>query len=141
MVLPALASGYFSGASDNEDDFNPDADNVVKEVTEKRKNRRGQRARQKIWEAKYGKNAAHVKKEGERKYHEAKQRQEDFEAREARRERENALKAIAIDENPALKKLEEKKVKNATHPSWEAKKKLKEMQKTASFSGKKITFD
>ncbi|KAK0538983.1 hypothetical protein OC842_001106 [Tilletia horrida] len=87
--LPALASGFvtrglsfrdrgsdseYSGGSDEEGDFDMDIDENAEESAvvgadgkkksagkdEKRKNRPGQRARQALWEKKYGRNARHI---------------------------------------------------------------------------------
>lgn len=131
VVLPLLATGYFSGGSDDESDV--DNDQVVKAATTVRKNRRGQRARQKIWEMKYGKNAVHVQKEQQRAASEREQRQLEFEERQ--RKREAKAKAAAV---PAGEK--KKHVPTEMHPSWQAKK-LEEERANAKFQGKKITFE
>ncbi|KAI0086508.1 Bud-site selection protein [Irpex rosettiformis] len=57
--LPSLAVGFIRGDSDVSDFSDDDAGIAPK------KNRRGQRARQAIWEKKYGRNANHVKKQQE----------------------------------------------------------------------------
>lgn len=130
--LPQLATGYFSGGSDDEDDI--DNDEVVKAATTQRKNRRGQRARQKIWEAKYGKKANHVQKERDRVQSERERKQREFEERQRKRE----LKA---KEQPQNQEPEKKKQKAELHPSWVAKKAAEAKTKGAKFEGKKITFD
>lgn len=137
-VLPALASGYFSGGSDDEMEeeprdrgYNLSNDSVVKDATTQRKNRRGQRARRQIAELKYGKNANHLKKEREEKQQKWAQRQGEFEKREARR------KELGI-ERPEQKKLPELSEKKPLHPSWEAKKKLSAAP--VKFEGKKVVF-
>lgn len=137
-VLPALASGYFSGGSDDEMEDEPrdrgydlSNDAIVKEATTQRKNRRGQRARRQIAELKYGKNANHLKKEQEQKQQKWAQRQVEFEKREARR------KELGI-ERPEQKKLPELPEKKPLHPSWEAKKKLSAAP--VKFEGKKVVF-
>lgn len=137
--LPALATGYFSGGSDDEDmedaprdrGYDMDNDRVVKAATTQRKNRRGQQARRAIYEKKYGKNANHLKKEQEIKKSKWQERQAEFEKREARR------KELGI-ERPAQKKLPELPEKKPLHPSWEAKKKLK--ASPVAFQGKKVVF-
>lgn len=132
--LPELATGYFSGGSDDEE---LKEDKVVKEVTTVRKNRRGQRARQKIWEQKYGSKANHVKKERDRMASEREQKQKEFEERQRRRE----AKAVAAQKYTSSVSTETAPVQTAVHPSWEAKKKQEEKLKNVKFQGKKITFD
>ncbi|OBA20253.1 Bud-site selection protein [Metschnikowia bicuspidata var. bicuspidata NRRL YB-4993] len=140
LALPELATGYFSGGSDDEDDV--DNDKVVKEATTVRKNRRGQRARQKIWEQKYGTKAVHVQKENLRLASERERKQQEFEERQRRREQKAILaqqtntsktagSALASGLGDSLK----------VHPSWEAKRIAEEKMKNVKFEGKKITFD
>lgn len=140
--LPALATGYFSGGSDDEDEV--DNDKIVKEATTTRKNRRGQRARQKIWEQKYGKKANHVQKENQRILNEREQKQREFEERQRKREMKARLAKEAEEANQSAPKLEKKPSTSFTqkmHPSWEAKKAAEEKRKAIKFTGKKITFD
>lgn len=147
--LPELATGYFSGGSDDEDDIDNDA--VVKEATTQRKNRRGQRARQKIWEKKYGKEAKHIKEERAKAATEREIRQKEYEERCRKRE----LKAkLAMENAPSgsntaplgVRGSMTTKITTPTpppaqmHPSWEAKK-LAEAKQNVKFAGKKITFD
>ncbi|KAK6456372.1 Bud-site selection protein [Scheffersomyces xylosifermentans] len=150
--LPQLASGYFSGGSDDEDD-DIDNDKVVKEITTQRKNRRGQRARQKIWAKKYGKEAKHIKSEREQLASEREQRQKEYEERCRKRE----LKAkLAAPSGSNVEPLGDRKSRSSTptvapqvpvvqeakmHPSWEAKRIAEEKLKNVKFQGKKITFD
>lgn len=154
LNLPELATGYFSGGESDSDDFDPDADKVVKAATTTRKNRRGQRARQKIWEQKYGKEAKHVKLERERYMNEREQKQKEFEERQRKREEKarNAPSGSNVEpigqrvvrestptssnSTPAPAPVSEK-----VHPSWEAKRLAEEKQKNVKFAGKKITFD
>ncbi|KAK8440129.1 hypothetical protein CA7LBN_003086 [Candidozyma auris] len=142
LKLPALASGYFSGGSDDEEDV--DNDKIVKEVTTTRKNRRGQRARQKIWEQKYGSKAKHVQKEKQRILSERQQKQLEFEERQRKREMKAKLAREAAQENSKPPEDQTKKPSAAAqkmHPSWEAKKLAEEKMKSVKFTGKKITFD
>ncbi|WWC99076.1 hypothetical protein V866_005970 [Kwoniella sp. B9012] len=79
MFLPSLAAGFTrgdEGDSDPDDDLDPNG--VIGKNTKERKNRRGQRARQAIWEKKYGKGAKHVVK--------AKADEEAYQAAKAKRE-------------------------------------------------------
>lgn len=132
--LPSLATGYFSGGSDNED---VDNDNVVKAATTQRKNRRGQRARQKIWEQKYGEKAKHVQDERARVRSEAERKKAEYEERERKR----WLKAQTTGRPDSKLAGKGESAQLAVHPSWEAKKMAEEKQKNAKFEGKKITFD
>ncbi|EMG48941.1 BUD22 Bud site selection protein 22 [Candida maltosa Xu316] len=147
--LPELASGYFSGGSDDEDDA--DNDKVVKELTTQRKNRRGQRARQKIWAQKYGKEAAHIKKNIQRVASEREQRQLEYEERQRKREmkakmleeKQTGANALPLGERKAAQpQLQSQPVEpKSIHPSWEAKQKEKEKLKNITFQGKKVVFD
>ncbi|EDK42052.1 hypothetical protein LELG_00230 [Lodderomyces elongisporus NRRL YB-4239] len=160
--LPALATGYYSGGSDDEDEIGDvDNDRVVKELTQQRKNRRGQRARQKIWEKKYGSKAKHIVKDKERIQNEREIRQKEYEERQ--RKRELKAKLLAEKQKPTgsnMEPLGERKSRSANgtrtavgvvgaapaaekllHPSWEAKKQAEAKMKNVKFQGKKITFD
>lgn len=145
-ALPELANGYYSGGSDDEDDV--DNDKMVKEITAQRKNRRGQRARQKIWEKKYGKNATHVKEQKKQYESERAQRQLEYEERCRKRELKAQMsKASATGANTVdvgLRKphhLQTPTDPTKVHPSWEAKKLAEEKHKNVKFEGKKIKFD
>ncbi|KAH3673503.1 hypothetical protein WICMUC_003609 [Wickerhamomyces mucosus] len=150
--LPELQYGYVSGDSDSE----IDNDSMVESITKpQKKNRRGQRARQQIWEKKYGKGAKHIVKEKEEKAKIRQQKQLEFEERQRRREEKLKL-AIESGEiktggnstplgirnsngNPSIDQINENNTK--LHPSWEAKKKQQDALKKVKFEGKKITFD
>ncbi|RCK66236.1 Bud site selection protein 22 [Candida viswanathii] len=152
--LPELATGYFSGGSDDEDD-DVDNDKVVKEITTQRKNRRGQRARQKIWAKKYGKEATHVKKNQQRIASEREQRQLEYEERQRKRELKAKLLAEKQQTGANALPLGERKPGSTSsptptpqvaepkgmHPSWEAKKLEKEKMQNIKFQGKKVVFD
>ncbi|EGV60212.1 bud site selection protein 22 [Yamadazyma tenuis] len=142
--LPELTTGYISGGSDDEGDFQVDDDRVVKQVTSQRKNRRGQRARQKIWEQKYGKTAKHKQKESEAYENDKKRRQSEFEEREQKRRSraQEALENAPSGSNlTPIGRKQQDKPKKEEHPSWIAKKKEEEKLKNLKFTGKKITFD
>mmetsp|Transcript_5057 Transcript_5057/g.5661 ORF Transcript_5057/g.5661 Transcript_5057/m.5661 type:complete len:480 (+) Transcript_5057:60-1499(+) len=153
--LPQLATGYFSGGSDDEDD-EIDNDNVVKEATTQRKNRRGQRARQKIWAQKYGKEAKHVKKEQVIIASERERKRLEYEERCKKRELKAKMNSAPTGSNTAP--LAERRLRSNTevgvekpvemtkpiekeHPSWVAKRLAEEKQKNAKFQGTKIKFD
>jgi hypothetical protein len=134
--LPSLATGYISGSDDDEDNYDYDNDETVKSITTERKNRRGQRARQKIWEMKYGSSANHIQKEKEEKIEKVKQRQTEFEKRQAKRAKRQMDDPHRKSEtSKSTAKTDEKPI----HPSWEAKKKL--TATAVKFEGKKVRFD
>ncbi|KAG5365333.1 Protein bud22 [Yarrowia sp. C11] len=140
----SMATGYISGS----DDEDIDNDKVVKGATKKeRKNRRGQAARQRIWELKYGTQANHLKKQRQERYDKSQQLQKEWEEREAKRqERRNRMsqeEREAEDERQRRKKLGLKPEpkfhrddSGPLHPSWQAKK----AQSNVSFAGKKMVF-
>lgn len=144
--LPSLMGGYISGSESDASDID-----VAPAV---RKNRRGQRARQAIWEKKFKEKAKHLGQERpgrdsgwdlkrgavdgtERtpwkkgiktpfgRKPDGQSNEQEYAAPEPRRPRPPTKKD---DEGPL-------------HPSWEARKKAKEAQETAAYQGKKITFD
>ncbi|KAK4133644.1 Bud-site selection protein [Trichocladium antarcticum] len=143
--LPTLMGGYISGSESASDiDMAPP-----------RKNRRGQRARQAIWEKKYKETAKHLANQA------AKSRDSGWDLKRGAvdgdagkpwkrgirnpldRPKGPAAAAGAMDAPP--KKPAAPRVKDDSgplHPSWEAKKlaKAKE-QLTAPYQGKRITFD
>lgn len=161
--LPSLSVGFIPG-SDDSDISDADLDDDVAP----RKNRRGQRARRayvpsyihlpicqrsyqkrRIWEKKFGKGANHKKKE-----------QDDFEERRKRREARAKEQPQAVNRtsqawpsskfNPQAsdagwnrRSTAESKPEPELHPSWQAKKKQKETEKTGIVpsKGKKIKFD
>jgi hypothetical protein len=140
--LPSLSVGYIRGDS-SEPDFS-DAD--MSDLVETRKNRRGQRARRAIWEKKFGKNANHVKKGSSR---------DQISPRAGAKSRStNGGRSNNIGNNkpPLSFKPSDSRQQNShstseasqqkLHPSWEAKRKLKEKQSVGIVpsQGKKITF-
>ncbi|KAG7887297.1 hypothetical protein KL936_004457 [Ogataea polymorpha] len=137
LQLPVLAGGYYSGGED-EDELEQ-AEKDMKQLAKERKNRRGQRARQKIWEKKYGKNANHIKKERERVQSEREKQRLAYEERVRKR-------AEKKKQEEEKKKQEEEKrrkpsVADKMHPSWEAKRKAEEALKNVKFQGKKVKFE
>ncbi|GAM89813.1 hypothetical protein ANO11243_078520 [Dothideomycetidae sp. 11243] len=153
--IPSLTSGYISGGSDSD----PDAefDDLLGDGADKpKKNRRGQRARQAIWEKKFGQEAKHVKTEAKGSRNEgwdAKRGATDSRRGAGRgrgggrgpRGRSNAAAgapgaAIAEQKKAPVHRDDE----GALHPSWAAAKKRKEAAMSSGptkFAGKKISFD
>ncbi|KAI7133280.1 hypothetical protein D0864_12053 [Hortaea werneckii] len=141
--IPSLTmGGYVSGSgSDPESDI---------DVAPK-KNRRGQRARQALWEKKFGQKAKHLQKTSRNAGWDPKRGATDGTERKpgqkpgmvnpAKRQldREHTF-ANRRDGGHASKK--HKDDQGPIHPSWEAAKKAKEKKEGgAAFAGKKITFD
>ncbi|KAK4201550.1 Bud-site selection protein [Triangularia verruculosa] len=136
--LPSLMGGYISGSESASDvDIGPT-----------RKNRRGQRARQAIWEKKFKEQAKHLKKQQEKRDAgwDLKRGAVDGDNKPWKKGIKNPFKATGAND-VAVKKEEPKKERarddlGTLHPSWEARRLAKEKEKlTAPFQGKKITFD
>ncbi|KAK9362766.1 Bud-site selection protein [Lipomyces starkeyi] len=136
IVLPSLNVGYIS-PSESDDDLYFEERNGKKSPPTQRKNRRGQRARQKIWEQKYGKNAAHLKK----KEQEQAEKEERKQSRRRERLAQRGQQAVDKVTDSAFKdqKSEHQAVENKPlHPSWEAR---QQKNKHIDFKGKKIVFE
>lgn len=159
--LPSLTMGGYVSGSESE------AEDNIEELGAPRKNRRGQRARQAIWEKKFGAGAKHVQQEKAKNDRFASREardagwdtkrgaqagnakasgsykprwQQDREAR--RKEGEDAASGGNASEIGPRRKAEASNVAKPMHPSWEAAKKAKERsQDASSFTGKKIAFD
>ncbi|GAA5882645.1 hypothetical protein JCM16303_006523 [Sporobolomyces ruberrimus] len=165
--LPSLAAGYVSYSdSDGEDAKWVKAAERENKKGE-RKNRRGQRARQAIWEKKFGSAAAHVVKAGggkpvpldklkknkkaiksgepvpRTKSDKPVEPEKPFDPAHAPGGSANpnaqpiAPRKVGYGAAAAVPKTEGEKM----HPSWEAKRKQAEALKTVQPQGKKITFD
>ncbi|EFY89152.1 hypothetical protein J3458_000755 [Metarhizium acridum] len=136
--LPSLMGGYISGSESASD---------IEEA--KPKNRRGQRARQAIWEQKYGSGAKHLqkpqKKSGRDSGWDMRRGAVDAEDQGRRTPWKKGIQnpvarnGIRGDSAPApvAKRDDEGKL----HPSWEARRKAKESQKAIAFAGSKVVFD
>ncbi|KAJ6508814.1 Bud-site selection protein [Mycena sanguinolenta] len=145
QFLPSLAVGYVRGGSDDSDVEDADAGGG------ERKNRRGQRARQAIWEKKYGRGANHKKKEAAAAAAERAEQKAKWEARQAKREAaaagrvqdggwagRNAKTGTGVGGPAGAAK------EKGLHPSWAAKKALKEKMAMGGGvvpQGKKIVFE
>jgi hypothetical protein len=154
--LPTLMGGYWSGSESSASDLESDAAPPV------RKNRPGQQARRAIWEKKYGEKANHVKSgqgsfRGKDDGWDARKGARDSTSErgrgrgkggsggrdDGRRQRDfrqvTGENAIAVEPRPRA--AGKKDDTGVLHPSWQAAKKAKELKNTATFQGKKLTFD
>lgn len=145
-MLPSLMGGYISGSESDASDIDlaPAA----------RKNRRGQRARQAIWEKKFKDRAKHLAQEkaGRDSGWDLKRGAVDGSDRtpwkkgiktpfDRRPDNRHDKQEYAAPEPRRPRPPTKKDDEGPLHPSWEARKKAKEAQQTAAFQGKKITFD
>jgi hypothetical protein len=159
MYIPSLTAVGYAINSDSE------ASDLDEEVAP-RKNRRGQKARQAIWEKKYKEKAKHLAKQQEKEAKRAKERGKRDDGWDAKRgatgpregyrevHREgyrDGHRETGANVQPILSRGEATRIANAKmeernvgplHPSWEAKKLLKAKEKNVvdSYAGKKITF-
>ncbi|KAF8635954.1 hypothetical protein AX15_000120 [Amanita polypyramis BW_CC] len=144
--LPSLSVGFVRGDPDDSDWNESEAKTAD---PEQKKNRRGQRARRAIWEKKYGRNANHKKKELEEWKRNTKPRQQE---KTDNKRRDHSIHRVQFRKAGTIAKVRtDRKQDGASashiddrplHPSWEAKKRLKEKM-TASIipsQGKKIVF-
>ncbi|BGP47446.1 hypothetical protein JCM10450v2_003298 [Rhodotorula kratochvilovae] len=167
--LPSLAAGYVSYSDSDGEDARWVKDLEREDKKGARKNRRGQRARQAIWEKKYGSAANHVVKSTGGTLVPIAKIKDDKAARAARRAARASGDASAAPEperkrrefappqaDLGWKKRDAPKPAAAAaagapgapaekmHPSWEAKRKQSEaLKQSASIQpqGKKVTFD
>ncbi|KAK5113192.1 hypothetical protein LTR62_003528 [Meristemomyces frigidus] len=138
IAMPSLLGGYISGDSGSDIE---DIDEAPK------KNRRGQRARQAIWEQKFGAKANHMQKANRNTGWDPKRgavegvnsmrlggRIEGRRTERAAGDRSDGkTNAVVAKPQEAAKPM---------HPSWEAAKKAKDKaQVITKFEGKKITFE
>ncbi|KAF4345939.1 bud22 family [Fusarium beomiforme] len=142
--LPTLMGGYISGSESASDvDVAPP------------KKRRGQRARQAIWEKKFGNKAKHLQKPA---WETQRGRDAGWDGKRGAVEPGDgprtpwkkgirnplaAKQAGAVpDSKPEVKRPPPKKDdEGPLHPSWAARKQAKDAEKKAAFAGSKITFD
>ena len=143
--VPSLTmGGYISGSgSEVEDDID----------MAPRKNRRGQRARQQIWEQKYGSKAKHLQRQDRKNGWDPKRGATDGgrfggPGRSSRGTRASPdFNVGGMKEHPSSRPVNEGKKKQPDdtgpiHPSWEAAKRAKEKKDVpVAFQGKKTTFD
>jgi hypothetical protein len=137
--LPSLMGGYISGSESASDvDIEPP------------KKRRGQRARQAIWEKKFGAKAKHLndtkkKSKGRDAGWDMKRGAVDGGDGRRRTPWKNGSNPFAGNDGAPRQEVKRPPPKRddegTLHPSWEARKKAKDSQKTVAFSGQKVVFD
>lgn len=160
VFLPSLTmGGYYS-------DSNSEAEDLSDTDVAPRKNRRGQRARQLIWEKKFGQKAKHIQDGSKPQTKKAGGGRDDGWDLKRGAQQEGAAKGGKYQ--PAWKKAKghekrggtdghasggnaiqvaprQRKVETSNkplHPSWEAAKRAKEKKaETVAFTGKKVVFD
>ncbi|GAB1316028.1 hypothetical protein MFIFM68171_06238 [Madurella fahalii] len=140
--LPTLMGGYISGSESEASDI---------DVAPPRKNRRGQRARQAIWEKKYKEQAKHLQKQaakGRDAGWDLKRGAVDGDSKPWKRGIRNPLldrSKGSGSAQPPPKREPPKRTRDDSgplHPSWEAKRLARERERmTAPYQGRKITFD
>lgn len=143
--LPALSNiGYMAGSDSEASDLDIDV--------APKKNRRGQRARQKIWEQKYGEKAKHYEKEDRNQGWDPKRGAVDDSRRGGKvgrgsrggmrggRGPERSGKN-AMTLGPRKTEHAKKDDSGPLHPSWQAAKEAKERKMVAKPAGKKTLFD
>lgn len=135
--LPSLMGGYISGSESASD----------VDIAPPRKNRRGQRARQAIWEKKFKAEAKHLHKQKKDQGWDPKRGAVEGArtpwkrgiANPFSRPAEGTRKEAAAPELPKKPRMADNQ--GPLHPSWEAKKKAEEKLQNVTFQGKKIKFD
>ncbi|KAJ4293972.1 hypothetical protein N0V88_005486 [Collariella sp. IMI 366227] len=140
--LPTLMGGYISGSEEEASDL---------DIAPPRKNRRGQRARQALWEKKFGEKAKHLQQPSKARDSgwDLKRGAVDGDSKPWKRGIRNPLldkgKATGANETMIPKKEPAPRQRDdsgSLHPSWEARRKAKEKElQTAPYAGTKITFD
>ena len=151
--LPTLMGGYWSGTDSSASDLEDDPLTSIKQ----RKNRPGQAARRALWEKKYKDKANHIAS-GQGSL--AEQRQAVLEARgvvskkrgyerDGRGGRRGAGVGMSGGNSVVVGQRRngngrgeaaKKDDSGPLHPSWQAAKKAKTLEKTAKFEGKKVVF-
>lgn len=144
--LPTLMGGYWSGSESASSLSDTDMKPAV------RKNRMGQKARQALWEKKFGRGAKHIAA-GKMSMEQEREAKRAEKAGRKPRDLGRRPKADFRNDKGNANTVEVKARAGATagtkarddvgvlHPSWEAAKKAKEEKAKATFSGKKVVFD
>ncbi|WVN90443.1 uncharacterized protein L203_105679 [Cryptococcus depauperatus CBS 7841] len=133
IFLPSLSAGFTRGDDgDSDPDLDEDPNGIAGKDKGVRKNRRGQRARQAIWEKKYGKSAKHVVKarEGEKEKERIAQEKDEAKARSrdsgwGQRGKPSHVgvsnhASSAWKPKPEPEQNASQESKKTLHPSWEA---------------------
>ncbi|KTW31896.1 uncharacterized protein T551_01157 [Pneumocystis jirovecii RU7] len=123
VFLPTLSAGYISGTDDESN-----IESEYQAIDKPRRNRRGQRARRKIWEKKYGKNARHIQAMNL-------QTQQRIQSLKKKAKTPHNTKNIDLNDkrNEKITPL---------HSSWEAARRLKSKQSiNIKFEGTKTKFE
>ncbi|KAG6017521.1 hypothetical protein E4U43_000998 [Claviceps pusilla] len=134
--LPSLMGGYISGSESASD---------IEEA--KPKKRRGQRARQAIWEKKYGTGAKHLQKPSHKGGRDSgwdmRRGAVDGDAQGKKTPWKKGIQRPAAGHVEAAPppKPRKRDDEGALHPSWEARKKARQTQKSVAFTGEKVVFD
>lgn len=151
--VPSLSmGGYWSGTESEASDV----DDPRRRGGSERKNRRGQRARQQIWEKKFGSKAKHVSKNGPVRRDAGWDPKRGATAGERGKGYRPGWARGKLKRNPGLAsggnaiaitsrkpKAAQKQNGKGLHPSWEAARKAKERagSNAPAFAGSKMTFD
>jgi hypothetical protein len=152
--LPSLTMGGYMSGSESE------ASDLDEHFAPKKKNRRGQRARQQIWEKRFGDKAKHLdKKKGDERskgWDPKRGATLEDDRRGRGRGRKNgdtknikwrgakgkgAESANGANAVPVAKKKTKRDDVGTLHPSWQAAKAAKEKKMNAVPQGKKVVFD
>lgn len=134
--LPSLMGGYISGSESASD----------LDIAPPRKNRRGQRARQAIWEKKFKAEAKHLQKPARDQGWDPKRGAVEGARTPWKKGIANPFSKTAGNGGqeasaPAPPKPRKTDNTGPLHPSWEAKKKAEEKEQNVKFQGTKIKFD
>ncbi|ORY10936.1 Bud-site selection protein [Clohesyomyces aquaticus] len=139
--LPSLSMGNYLSGSDSE------ASDLDVDVAPK-KNRRGQRARQQIWEKKFGEKAKHVQKQDSQTGWDPKKGAVDTRGKFGGRGKDGirpGTRGPQMSGENALplgpKKAKKRDDVGELHPSWLAAKAAKEQKVNVKPMGKKLVFD
>lgn len=135
--LPNLQTGFYNGlCSESDDNF---SSNNIQNTGFLRKNRRGQRARRKIWEKKYREKANHIVKYKQNQL----LNEKNYELNKKKIATTRSISKTLIADTQIKKKKTSDDFLNTNdlHPSWKAIKTNKEKNCNVMFKGKKIVFD
>lgn len=149
--LPSLSlGGYYSGSDPDE----PEMQHHGPPLPKLRKNRRGQRARQRLAELKHGKRANHLANQKEQQSRDGgwdpkrgavgdnDNPRSRFRSRDGKLSQKSAAGTTSSATEPSKLKPKRRDDQGPLHPSWEAAKKRKmQDQPQLNFTGKKITFE